>query len=74
MLENFGLISFFFLGASELRTIPAKRPSSPGGILGGGWCANCRNPRRRQNTHHPQFCTRDVDCPFCGGWCVDFVV
>ena len=25
-----------------------------------GWCANCRNLRRRQNTHHPQFCTHDV--------------
>ena len=47
---------------------PHKRPSSSGGIWGGGgWCANCRNPRERQNTHHPQFCTRNVDCPFCGG-------
>ena len=33
----------------------------------GGWCANCRNLRERQNTHHPQFCTRDVDLRFCGG-------
>ena len=22
---------------------------------------------KRQNTHHPQFCTRDVDRRFCGG-------
>ena len=33
----------------------------------GGWCANCQNLRKRQNTHHPQFCTRDVDRRFCGG-------
>ena len=33
----------------------------------GGWCANCRNLRERQNTHHPQFCTRDVDRRFCRG-------
>ena len=47
---------------------PHKRPSSSGGIFGGGggWCANCRNLRKRQNSHHPQFCTRDVDCQLCG--------
>ena len=28
---------------------------------------NFRNLRKRQNTHHPQFCTRDVDRQFCGG-------
>ena len=28
---------------------------------------NCRNLRQRQNTHHPQFCTRGVDRRFCGG-------
>ena len=35
---------------------------------GGGWCANCRNLRirKRQNSHHPQFCTRDVDRQFVG--------
>ena len=32
----------------------------------GGWCANCRNLRTRPNTHHPQFCTRDVDRRFRG--------
>ena len=31
---------------------PHKRPSSSGGLFG-GWCANCRNLRERQNTHHP---------------------
>ena len=37
-------------------------------FLGGGvWCANCQNLRKRQNTHHPQFCTRDVDRRFWGG-------
>ena len=25
------------------------------------------NKEKRQNTHHPQFCTRDVDRRFCGG-------
>ena len=24
-------------------------------------------PQKRQNTHNPQFCTRDVDRLFCGG-------
>ena len=38
-----------------------------GFYFGGGWCANCRNLRERQNTHHPQFCTHDVDHRFCGG-------
>ena len=28
---------------------------------------NCRNLRARPNTHHPQFCTCDVDRRFCGG-------
>ena len=27
---------------------------------------NCQNLRKRQNTHHPQFYTRDVDPQFCG--------
>ena len=45
---------------------PHKRPSLPSGIFG-GWCANCRNLRKRQNTHHPQFCTRDVGRRFGGG-------
>ena len=46
---------------------PHKRPSSSGDIFVGWWCTNCRNLRKRQNMHHPQFCTRDVDCQFCGG-------
>ena len=24
-------------------------------------------PKRKQNTHHPQFCVRNVDRRFCGG-------
>ena len=47
---------------------PHKGPSSSSGSLGWGrWCANCRNLRKRPNTYHPQFCTRDVDRRFCGG-------
>ena len=54
------------VGEREPRTIPTKDlPHRV--VLFGGWCANCRNLRKRQNTHHPQFCTRDVDRPFCGG-------
>ena len=50
------------IGDRELRTIPTK--DLPHGVVfwGGGWCANCQNPRKRINTHHPQFCARDVDC------------
>ena len=50
---------------------PHKRPSSSGGIFE-GWCSNCLNLRKRKNMHHPQFCTRDVDCRFVGvvrGFC-----
>ena len=32
----------------------------------GGVGGNCRNLRKRQHTHHPQFCTRDVDRQFLG--------
>ena len=36
-------------------------------VFFGGWCANFRNLRKTQNTHHPQFWTRDVGRRFCGG-------
>ena len=54
------------IGGRQPRTIPTKDLPHQVVFLG-GWCANCRNPRKRQNTHHPQFCTRDVDRRFCGG-------
>ena len=51
-------------------TVSKKAPTvspkaSP--VFWGEWCANCRNLRKRQTTHHPQFCTHDVDRRFCGG-------
>ena len=54
------------LGDREPCTIPTKDLSHRVVCLG-GWCANCRKLRKRQNTHDPQFCTRDVDRRFCGG-------
>ena len=59
------LLNFYYRGPPTTHH-PHKRPSSSGGIFG-GWCTNCRNLRRRQNSHHPQFCARDVDRRFCGG-------
>ena len=53
-------------GAREPRTIPTKDLAHEV-VFWGGWCANCRNLRQRQNTHNPKFCTRDVDRQFCGG-------
>ena len=54
------------LGDRQPRTTPTKAlPHQV--VFFGGWCANCRKLRKRQNTHHPQFCTRDVDRRFCGG-------
>ena len=50
-----------YLGDRQPHTIPTKD------LLHQGWCANFSNLRKRQNTHHPQFCTRDVDRQFCGG-------
>ena len=55
-----------FLRGPRTTHHPHKRPSSSSGIFR-GWCVNCRNLRKRQNMHHPQFCTRDVDRRFCGG-------
>ena len=48
---------------------PHKRPSSSGGIWGGVVC-ELSEPKQRQNTHHLQSCTRDVDRRFCvgGAW------
>ena len=38
----------------KTRTIPTKDlPHRV--VVFGGWCANCRNLRKRQNMHHPQF-------------------
>ena len=54
------------VGDREPRTIPTKDLPHRVVFLG-GWCANCRNLRKRQNTHHPQFRTRNVDRRFCGG-------
>ena len=45
---------------------PHKRPSSSGGIFWGVVC-ELSEPKKKQNTHHPQFRTRDVDRRFCGG-------
>ena len=57
---------FIILADRQPRTIPTKDLPHQVVFLE-GWCANCRDPRKRQNTHHPQFCTRDVDRQFCGG-------
>ena len=47
---------------------PHKRPSSSGGIfLGGVVCELSEPETKAKSTHHPQFCTRDVDRRFCGG-------
>ena len=54
------------LGNRQPRTIPTKN-LPPRVVFLGGWCANCRNLRKRQNAHHSQFCTRDVDRQLCGG-------
>ena len=54
------------IGDRQPRTIPTKDLLHQVVFLG-GWCANFRNLRKRQHTHHPQFCTRDVDRKFCGG-------
>ena len=54
------------LGDRQPRTIPTKDPPHEV-VFWGGWCANCRNLRKRQNTHHIQFCTRDVDRQVYGG-------
>ena len=54
------------IGDRQPRTTPTKDLLHRVVFLG-GWCASCRKLRKRQNTYHPQFCTRDVDCRFCGG-------
>ena len=42
------------LGDREPRSIPTRElPHRV--VLFWGWCANCRNQRERQNTHHPSF-------------------
>ena len=69
-----GSADFIFMGARIFliyrgpRTTHHRhiRPSSSGGIFGGVVC-ELRNLRKRQTTHHPQFCTRDIDRRFCGG-------
>ena len=54
------------IGDREPHTMPTKDLSHDVVFLG-GWCANCRNLRTIQSTHHPQYCTRDVHRRFCGG-------
>ena len=57
---------YVIIGDRQSRTTPTKDLLHRV-VFFGGWCANCRKLRKRQTTHHPQFCTRDVDCRFCGG-------
>ena len=49
-------VSVLKIGDRQPRTIPTKDLLHQVVFLG-GWCANFPNLRKRQNTHHPQFCT-----------------
>ena len=56
--------------AREIGTIwPFGVPSSSGGNFLGRGVVVCEvsEPKKRQNTHHPQCYTSDVDRRFCGG-------
>ena len=71
-LSVYSVIAFALILASSVHRGPPtthhphKRPSSSGGIFGGVVC-ELSEPKKRQNTHHPRFCTHDVDRRFCGG-------
>ena len=46
---------------------PHKRHSSSGGIFGGVVCELSEAKKKTKYAPPPKFCTRDVDCRFCGG-------